>query len=140
MKESISRRDFMRVAMMGAGGALLAACGAPAAVEEPGAGDEDLPDAPAPEDEAEIDTWDFGGSEFEFVDSAMIPGFNEQFPNITVKHTGIPEDGYWEKLTAVIAAGNPPDAAVFVNRTTKKKALTNDGVLTCKSKALLLFY
>ena len=124
MEALISRRDFMRVAAAGAGAAVLAACGAPAAVEEePATGEEELPDAPPPEIEAEIETWDFGGSEFEFVDSAMIPGFNEQYPNITVKHTGIPEDGYDEKLTAVMAAGNPPDAAVFVDRVTCKLGL-----------------
>ena len=71
---------------------------------------------PAPPKSGTIETWDFGGAEFEFIDTAMIPDFNSRYPGITIKHVGIPEDGYGTKIKTVVAAGTPPDVCVFADR------------------------
>ncbi len=59
-----------------------------------------------------IRIWDFGGGEFEWVDSIAIPKFNEKYPNIKVEHLGIPESDYATKLDTSIAANDVPDIAL----------------------------
>mgnify|MGYP001106717440 CR=1 FL=1 len=132
MKERLTRRELLRFAGLGSMVALLASC-APKVVEvtkvvkevvketiivagTPQVVEKIVTVAPAPSKPATIETWDFGGSEFEFIDSAMIPEFNIQYPHITIKHVGIPEDGYWTKVRTTAAAGKPPDVFVFADR------------------------
>ena len=75
-------------------------------------------DEPADEDvapEVEVVTlrvWDFGGDEFEWIDSLIKPAFEEEHPNIVIEHLGVPESDYSTKLETSIAAGEPPDVAL----------------------------
>jgi ABC-type glycerol-3-phosphate transport system substrate-binding protein len=59
-----------------------------------------------------ITIWDFGGSEFEWIDSIAIPEFNKKYPNIKVEHLGVPESDYATKVDTAIIAGQVPDIAL----------------------------
>jgi ABC-type glycerol-3-phosphate transport system substrate-binding protein len=59
-----------------------------------------------------IRIWDFGGNDFEWIDSIAIPKFNEKYPNIKIEHLGIPESDYSTKLDTAIAAKDVPDIAL----------------------------
>ncbi len=72
------------------------------------------PDQPAPaQGQVTITLWDFGGDEFAYMDSIVIPEFQKKFPNITVSHIGVPEDELGLKLETAIAAGDVPDLVIF---------------------------
>jgi ABC-type glycerol-3-phosphate transport system substrate-binding protein len=80
-------------------------------------GDGDTGDTGDGGDSAEVVTitiWDFGGSEFQFMDDSAIPEFEAKFPNIKVEHVGVLEDEMGLKLETAIAAGEVPDIAIFV--------------------------
>jgi ABC-type glycerol-3-phosphate transport system substrate-binding protein len=68
--------------------------------------------APARE-QITITVWDFGGAEFQWLDDIAIPEFNKEFPDIIIEHVGVPEDELGLKLETAIAAGEPPDIAIF---------------------------
>ncbi len=58
--------------------------------------------------------WDFGGVDFEWIDTVAIPKFQELHPNIQFEHVGIPEDELGLKLETAIAAGQVPDLVTNV--------------------------
>ncbi len=60
-----------------------------------------------------LDFWDFGGVEMEYMDSLLIPAFEEKFPNIQVEHLGIPESDYNLKMETAIASNQVPDVALL---------------------------
>jgi len=100
-------------------GVLLSACApakpAPVVVPEAPA-EATTPPKPtlAPEEVVILTVWDFGGSEFQWLDEVAIPAFQEQFPNIEIKHVGVPEEELGLKLETAIAAGEVPDLCIFV--------------------------
>jgi len=59
-----------------------------------------------------IRIWDFGGDEFEWIDSMAIPAFQKKYPNIQIEHLGIPESDYSTKLDTAITAKDVPDIAL----------------------------
>lgn len=59
-----------------------------------------------------LQVWDFGGVEFERMDSLLIPAFEEQFPNIKIEHLGVPESDYNLKMETAIASNQVPDVAL----------------------------
>ena len=59
-----------------------------------------------------LTVWDFGGAEFEWIDSIAIPAFQEKYPNVKVEHLGIPESDYSTKLETAVAGGQVPDVAL----------------------------
>lgn len=61
-----------------------------------------------------LTVWDFGGVDFEWMDTLAIPQFEEMHPNIKIEHLGVPEDELGIKLETAIAANQVPDLAVFV--------------------------
>jgi len=71
-------------------------------------------EAPAEMEIVNLVVWDYGGSEFSFMDNIAIPEFEKKFPNIKVEHVGFPEDEAGLKLETAIAAGEVPDLAIFV--------------------------
>lgn len=83
-------------------GLLLAACAAPAPASQPAS------------DVITLTVWDFGGVDFEWMDTLAIPKFQEMHPNIKIEHLGVPEDELGIKLETAIAADQVPDLAVFV--------------------------
>lgn len=65
-----------------------------------------------PAKEVTIRIWDFGGAEFDWIDSMAIPEFNKKYPNIKVEHLGVPESDYSTKVDTAITAGDVPDIAL----------------------------
>jgi len=59
-----------------------------------------------------ITIWDFGGAEFDWIDTMAIPEFTSRYPHIRVEHLGIPESDYATKLDTAIIAGQVPDIAL----------------------------
>jgi multiple sugar transport system substrate-binding protein len=59
-----------------------------------------------------ITIWDFGGSEFDWIETIAIPEFNKLYPNIRVEHLGVPESDYATKVDTAITAGQVPDIAL----------------------------
>jgi multiple sugar transport system substrate-binding protein len=66
-----------------------------------------------PAEQVTIRIWDFGGAEFDWIDSMAIPEFNKKYPNITVEHLGIPESDYSTKVDTAITANDVPDIALM---------------------------
>lgn len=73
----------------------------------------DADDAAVEEEVVTITVWDFGGSEFAWMDDIVIPEFEAKNPNIKVIHVGILEDEMALKLETSIAAGEVPDIVIF---------------------------
>jgi len=61
-----------------------------------------------------ITIWDFGGSDFAWLDDIAIPEFEEKNPNIKINHVGVLEDELGLKIETSIAAEEVPDIAIFV--------------------------
>lgn len=86
---------------------LLAAC-APA-TQQPTAEPGEVVDTTK---QVTIRIWDFGGEEFDWIDSIAIPEFNKEYPNILVEHLGVPESDYSTKVDTAITANDVPDIAL----------------------------
>lgn len=71
-------------------------------------------DSPAEMEEITITIWDFGGSDFAWLDDFAIPEFEEKYPNIKINHVGVLEDELGLKIETSIAAGEVADIALFV--------------------------
>lgn len=87
---------------------LLGSCAPAAPATEEGEGS----DVKA-EEKVTIRIWDFGGAEFDWIDSMAIPEFNKKYPNIVIEHLGIPESDYSTKVDTAITAGDVPDIALM---------------------------
>lgn len=64
------------------------------------------------QDSVTLQVWDFGGVEYEYIDSVIIPAFEAEFPNIQIEHLGVPESDYNLKLETAIAGRQAPDIAL----------------------------
>jgi ABC-type glycerol-3-phosphate transport system substrate-binding protein len=71
-------------------------------------------DGPAEMEAVTITIWDFGGSDFAWLDDIAIPEFEEKYPNIKINHVGVLEDELGLKIETSIAAREVPDIALFV--------------------------
>ncbi len=60
-----------------------------------------------------LQVWDFGGVEYAYMDSLIIPAFEAQYANIHIEHLGVPESDYNLKLETSIAGRQAPDIAVM---------------------------
>jgi ABC-type glycerol-3-phosphate transport system substrate-binding protein len=94
-------------------GLLISACGTSPAADQP-AEAEQSEGGEAAEGAITLTVWDFGGVDFEWMDTLAIPQFEEMHPNIQIEHLGVPEDELGIKLETAIAANQVPDLAVFV--------------------------
>lgn len=104
MVKKLSRREFMKIAAVGASGAVLASCGAPQTPAP--ATDEPVAQPPAPE--KQIVTFTMYGHPG--MVEEMVPLFNETHPDVEVRFERSEGQGYWEKLAASVAAGTAWDA------------------------------
>ena len=106
-KKAVSRRSFLRAAMI-ASGAVLASC-APQATVEPAPTSEEAKPAesgPSTEPVTIMFWWHHGGAIGEAV-QAVITKFEEMNPNVTIE--GL-QGGEGEKLEAALAGGVGPDS------------------------------
>jgi ABC-type glycerol-3-phosphate transport system substrate-binding protein len=101
----MNKKTILVIVLIFLVGTLLGGC-QPAADTDDGGGD-------ASSEEVTITVWDFGGSEFAWMDNIVIPEFQEKNPNIKVDHIGVLEDEMALKLETAIAAGEIPDIVVF---------------------------
>jgi len=128
MKKNLSRRDFIKIASLTSGAAILAAC-APAttATQAPKVADTALPAATPPPAEAVTITFTgWGGTEEDEGVKSAVKYFQEQTPDIKINWIQIPEN-YAEKTMAMVAAGTPPDTAFIYN--TLFQGYARDGLL-----------
>lgn len=114
MSRKLSRREFLSLAGVGAAGALLAACGpkptAPPAekpTEVPAATEKPEEPTQAPVMEKQTVTFTMYGHPGMIEE--MVPLFNETHPDVEVAFERSEGQGYWEKLTAAVAAGQAWD-------------------------------
>lgn len=99
-KIGISRRDFLQRSALFGGAALLGKY-------------VPNPRLLAAQDKVELQFWhQWGGPPNSTALEANATAFNKLYPNITVKYTDV--SGATDKITAAIAAGNPPDIVHFV--------------------------
>src|SRR3989304_4791795 len=132
MKQNISRRDFIKIASLAGGAAILAACKAKETTEAPKATEAAKPAAtavkatPPPAEAVTIVFTGWGGVEENDGVVAAAKYFQEQTPNIKINWIQIPEN-YGEKIMAMVAAGTPPDTAFIYNTVFQQYA--RDGLL-----------
>jgi multiple sugar transport system substrate-binding protein len=104
MKSRLSRRDFLKLAAVGTAGLALSACGGTPTPSTPSATDE--PGAPPPA-EKQVVTFTMYGHPG--LIEQMVPIFNETHEDVEVQFERSEGQGYWEKLTAAVAAGQAWD-------------------------------
>jgi multiple sugar transport system substrate-binding protein len=136
----VSRRQFLHLSAMAAGGALLAACGAgsqPAPTGQngataPAAGGATAPAAAKP---ATISWWTVPSEEWsEEAQRKMLAAFEQANPNIKVDLTVLPPDGYDEKMTTALGANQgAPDVALFWNTAWLPQALDLEPLIKAES-------
>jgi len=63
------------------------------------------------QDKAELVFTYWGSPQEQDAVKKMVENFNDQHDNISVKPQYVPNDGYEEKMTTMLAGGNPPDIA-----------------------------
>jgi multiple sugar transport system substrate-binding protein len=118
MKKNMSRRDFIKIASLASGAAVLSACQPPAtATVAPKAVETAAPAPTAVPPAAKAVTITFtgwGGTEEDNGVKNAVKYFQDQTPNISVNWIQIPEN-YAEKILAMVAAGTPPDTAFCYN-------------------------
>jgi len=117
--KKLSRRDFLRMAGIAAGGTLLAAC-QPKATEAPAEAPAEKPKeeepTPVPEKAEEVElVWLVRANEREnkWEEDVAVPAFEEMYPNVKVNLTitAVPSGSDWvAKVMSMYAAGTPPDA------------------------------
>jgi multiple sugar transport system substrate-binding protein len=117
MKKQFSRRDFIKIAGLTGGAAVLAAC-APAApaTQAPAAAQatEAPTTAPAAKEPVEIVFTGWGGTEEDQGVKDAVKYYQDNNPGYTVKWIQIPEN-YADKILAMVAANTPPDTAFVDN-------------------------
>lgn len=124
--KSINRRDFLKLAGMVGGSAVLAACGNPISTPAPSA--TQAAGGVAVAKPSKISFMGWGAIEEDEAVRAAIEAFKQVEPNIEISWMHTP-DSYNEKLLSLVAAKTPPDTA-FVSagdfRTFAKEGLLVD--------------
>ena len=115
---ALTRRQFLKIAGFGAGGALLAACAAPAAPgaapAAPAAGDAAPAAAASGENALEIFSWWTSGGEVEAL-NALYEIYSEQYPDVEIQNAalagGAGQGGNMKALLETrMMGGEPPDS------------------------------
>jgi multiple sugar transport system substrate-binding protein len=107
MKKQLSRRDFLRLAALGAAGAALVACGTPAATPQPDPVSPDEETGPPAATGPQTVTFTMYGHPGLL--EPMVETFNQTHDDVQVDFERSEGQGYWEKLTAAVAAGQAWD-------------------------------
>ncbi len=105
----ISRRSFLRLSALAAGGLALAACAPPAPLA-PAAGE--AAPVKAPEKPVELTMWMFSLADpkmIELIEKKVAPTFQAAHPNFAFTLEFVPYEGYREKIATNLAGGTLPD-------------------------------
>jgi glucose/mannose transport system substrate-binding protein len=114
-KSKFDRRQFLKFAGIGAGGAFLAACAAPAAPgAAPAAGEAAPAEAATDESALEIFSWWTSGGEVEAL-NALYAIFSEEYPDVEIQNAalagGAGQGGNMKALLETrMMGGEPPDS------------------------------
>ncbi len=115
MSKTMSRRDFIKLASLASGAAVLAACKKttppPTAVAPKADAPVQAPPAAAP---VTITFTGWGGTEENDGVVSAAKTFEGENPDVKINWIQIPEN-YGEKIMAMVAAGTPPDTAFIYN-------------------------
>lgn len=104
MNKRFTRRSFLKMAVVGAAGAALAACQPAATSTQPAA--QEQPTAAPAKEKTKITFTMYGHPGLV---EKMVPIFNDTHPDVEVVFERSEGQGYWEKVTAALAAGTAWD-------------------------------
>ena len=114
-RRSLSRREFLRLSALAAGGAMLVACvpAAPGATtSQSGASTGAAGSAPAAAKAVELTMWMFSLTDPQMIDligKTAATAFQAQHPEFTLNLEFVPYEGYREKVATNLAGGTLPD-------------------------------
>jgi multiple sugar transport system substrate-binding protein len=113
--KTLTRRDFLRLAAMGAGGALLAAC-APKSTVAPEEPEEKAPEekveeepTPVPAEPMTVVYQSWGTEEKWASEGRCFQPFYDAHPEIDVEFVGLAWGPYWQRILTSFAGGEPVD-------------------------------
>ncbi|MEM7030491.1 MAG: extracellular solute-binding protein [Chloroflexota bacterium] len=109
-KKNLSRREFLRLSMLGAAGATLAACAPQTGSDSAASSDTDGSGGGDPVNVTYLIRSDIGQTMQDWTEVAL-EEFAELNPNINVETIGVPWGDYNAKLLALYAAGTPPEVS-----------------------------
>lgn len=110
MAKSFSRRDFLRLATLTAGGTMLAACGAPATTAAPSGSGETNPTAVPPAGEkVSLRFWSHNNVAFVAQNEILVKKFQDANPNVEVKYENFPYADFIQTIQTSMAAKNEAD-------------------------------
>jgi multiple sugar transport system substrate-binding protein len=110
MSKSFSRRDFLRLSTLTAGGAILAACGAPATPAAPSGSGETQPTAAPPSGEKiTLHFWSHNNPAFVAINETLVKKFTDANPNVDVVYENFPYNDFIAKIQTSMAAKNEAD-------------------------------
>lgn len=125
--QRLSRRRFLQLSAA-ATGALVAAC-APA---PPGAAPEEVatPAKPAVTAAEVISVWMFSLNPdmIDYIESEVVPDFQEGYPDVQVNVEHVPYDGYRQKLTTATVGGTLPDLHEAGTQAAGRVATSGEGL------------
>ena len=110
MSKSFSRRDFLRLVGLTAGGTALAGCGGIPATTAPSGAVETKPaEAPAAAEKITLKFWSHDNTAFIATNDTLIKKFKEGNPNLDVKYENFPFSDFITKIQTSMAAKNEAD-------------------------------
>jgi multiple sugar transport system substrate-binding protein len=117
MNEQFTRRTFLKLAGVGAAGALLAACApkAPGTAQpaESTKAEGEVAATPAPAETKKLVFSSYTWSSFEAAMGSVIDDFVAANPDIEVERQFVPQtEDYWAKIQTQVAGGTPPDVGM----------------------------
>ena len=121
-----SRREFLKLSVLGASAALLAACG-PAAPQAPASDKVAEPKAAPGKAPVEISLWQHLYPPLSKAYETLIAEFQATHPNITVNFDAVAADQFEQKLLTALAAGSGPD--IFRMPTWSTAAYVEKGIV-----------
>ncbi len=112
MKSRISRREFLKLAGVGAAAGALAGCTTPAATDVPVAVTEAVKEVTSGEIAGELNVWSWADNPF-LRDTAA--AFSEKYPKVTFKWTTMSWQDTHQKLAVALAAGSGAPDVVSID-------------------------
>jgi multiple sugar transport system substrate-binding protein len=140
----LSRRDFLRLTALAAGGAALAACGQKA-TQAPSGGGEMPTEAPSTGETVSLRMWSHQNTSFVAANDELVKKYMDAHPNVEIKYENFPYADFITTIQTSMAAKNEADVmemfGSWVQSYAKGGTLAEvPEVLMSMSKAQDLFY